>query len=1086
MLKDLVVDDSSDGIVLTSTQLTRQWHLLNNGQNAGFPGANISLAEIGFAFIGVQAGMPEGGLQFNRPGLGGSWNSGMVVAAETGSQVAQPAHGAAVKGSASHAIELYSIPTDTLFNQQWHLRNTGQNGGTPGVDINVTTVWDEFTGAGVHVGIWDDGVQYTHHDLDGNYDATLHIPNTSGGGTHDPLPQDPGSAHGTAVAGLIAGENNGVGTVGVAYGASITGIDMFFDPQIQVENSTQYLQNFDVTNHSWGYTTPFVANILDTSAYWTSFFGGILDSVINGRGGLGTINLVANGNDRTIGRDGNDSNFTNMPQTIAVAAVDHTGFVSYYSSPGANLLVATTSNGLSGIWTTDRTGADGYSTGANEAGNTEADYTATFGGTSAATPITAGVVALMLDANPNLGWRDVQEILAVTARHTGTDVGAAAQFNELYEWHFNGSSDWNGGGLHFSNDYGFGLTDALAAVRLAESWNEQSTSSNWATTVSGTWTGPQVITDDGGAAGNAVTFTFDVLAGQAVDLETVGLNLVFDASAFTGDYLITLTSPDGTTSILSRPQNNGDSATNSWFFTSNEFRGETGVGTWTVSIDDQWSGDQGSVLSGQLEFYGATVDTTDTHVFTNEFSNYAGLFGHSTAVNDTNGGLNDTLNAAAVSLGSIINLALNSFTIDGTAGTTTGFENAIGGDGNDQFTGSTANNLLEGWRGNDSLVGGLGDDQINGGAGTGDRAFFTGAVAATVNLNLIVAQNTGYGLDTLLGIENITSGNGNDRLTGNALGNSLSAGIGIDILDGGSGADALFGGDDNDSLTGGIGNDRIDGGAGTGDRAFFTGSVAAIVNLNLVVAQNTGHGVDILLGIEHISSGNGNDQLTGNTADNSLSSGLGTDNLDGGIGNDTLIGGAGGDVLNGGAGDDLASYATATAGVIANLLVPATNTGDAAGDTYVSIEWLTGSSHNDQLYGNNLANRLAGGAGNDVLRGLLGNDLIWGQAGSDIFLFNTALNAATNVDRIIDYAVVDDTIYLENAIFTALGAGALAAAAFAANATGLAGDASDRVIYETDTGKLFYDANGIGGIAGVHFATLTAGLALTAADFLVI
>ena len=145
-----------------------------------------------------------------------------------------PAHGAAREARPAAQIELYSIPTDTLFVNQWHLLNTGQNGGTPGVDINVTKVWDEFTGAGVHVGIWDDGVQYTHHDLDGNYDASLHIPNTSGGGIMIRCLKVSVRLMAPAVAGLIARENNGVGTVGVAYGASITGVDMFFDPQIQV------------------------------------------------------------------------------------------------------------------------------------------------------------------------------------------------------------------------------------------------------------------------------------------------------------------------------------------------------------------------------------------------------------------------------------------------------------------------------------------------------------------------------------------------------------------------------------------------------------------------------------------------------------------------------------------------------------------------------------------------------------------------------------------------------------------------------------------------------------------------------------
>ena len=97
------------------------------------------------------------------------------------------------------------------------------------------------------------------------------------------------------------------------------------------------------------------------------------------------------------------------------------------------------------------------------------DYQGTFGGTSAASPTVAGVVALMLQANPNLGWRDVQEILSYSSRHVGSAVGAARIGYEDNAWTFNGADNWNGGGLHFSNDYGFGLVNTLAAVRLAES-----------------------------------------------------------------------------------------------------------------------------------------------------------------------------------------------------------------------------------------------------------------------------------------------------------------------------------------------------------------------------------------------------------------------------------------------------------------------------------------------------------------------------------------------------------------------------------------------------------------------------------------
>ncbi|MGO4839437.1 calcium-binding protein, partial [Rhizobiaceae sp. 2RAB30] len=111
-----------------------------------------------------------------------------------------------------------------------------------------------------------------------------------------------------------------------------------------------------------------------------------------------------------------------------------------------------------------------------------------------------------------------------------------------------------------------------------------------------------------------------------------------------------------------------------------------------------------------------------------------------------------------------------------------------------------------------------------------------------------------------------------------------------------------------------------------------------------------------------------------------------------------------------------------------------------------------------------------------------------GGAGSDNFVFNTGLNAATNVDRIVDFNVPQDTIRLDNAVMAGLGTtlGILSAAKFWKSTSGTAHDADDRIIYETDTGKLFYDSNGKAAGGSVHFATLAPNLALTNADFVVI
>lgn len=114
-----------------------------------------------------------------------------------------------------------NIPNDPLFSQQWYLQNTGQSGGTPGIDLNVVDVWDEYTGQGVVVGIIDDGFDYLHPDLINNYDTTLDY--NGRGKNNDPFGVN-GDNHGTSVAGIIGAEaENGIGVVGVAYGATITG-----------------------------------------------------------------------------------------------------------------------------------------------------------------------------------------------------------------------------------------------------------------------------------------------------------------------------------------------------------------------------------------------------------------------------------------------------------------------------------------------------------------------------------------------------------------------------------------------------------------------------------------------------------------------------------------------------------------------------------------------------------------------------------------------------------------------------------------------------------------------------------------------
>ncbi|MEQ1950340.1 calcium-binding protein [Mesorhizobium sp. CN2-181] len=453
----------------------------------------------------------------------------------------------------------------------------------------------------------------------------------------------------------------------------------------------------------------------------------------------------------------------------------------------------------------------------------------------------------------------------------------------------------------------------------------------------------------------------------------------------------------------------------------------------------------------------------------------------------------NTGDAAGDTYNSIENLTGSAFA-DALTGNN-GNNSILGGTGDDVLIGLGGDDNLFGNDGNDVLNGGTGADDLAGGAGS-DRATYENAAAGVVAALLSPATNTGEALgDTFTSIENLTGSAFNDTLKGTNGANSVIGGAGDDSIVGFGGDDNLFGQDGNDVLNGGAGADALSGGAGS-DRASYENAASGVTAALLSPATNTGEAAgDTYSSIENLTGSAFADNLTGTNSANSIIGGAGDDlitglggddNLFGQDGNDTLVGGTGADALSGGNGTDTASYSTAAAGVIASLTTPAINTGDAAGDTYSSVENLTGSNFADTLTGNGAVNLLVGGSGADTLNGRAGSDTMTGGGNNDNFLFDTALGV-TNVDDITDFNFVNDTIQLENAIFNAIiGVGVLTADQFVANAAGVATTAAHRIIYETDTGILRYDTNGnaIGG--DTIFATLTAGLGVTNADFFIV
>jgi Ca2+-binding RTX toxin-like protein len=313
----------------------------------------------------------------------------------------------------------------------------------------------------------------------------------------------------------------------------------------------------------------------------------------------------------------------------------------------------------------------------------------------------------------------------------------------------------------------------------------------------------------------------------------------------------------------------------------------------------------------------------------------------------------------------------------------------------------------------------------------------------------------------------------------------ITGGAGVATFSGGDFGDQFIGGLNDDSLFGHLGNDTLEGGAGfdtlNGGEGIDTASyehAGAGVTANLSNAgSNTGDAQgDTYTAIENLRGSRFSDTLTGTGGDNVLN--------DGGFG--------GSDTLTGGDGND--TYSVYNAGTV---IVEADGKGSdrvSAGVDYVlasgvSVEYLNTTSvhatYAVNLTGNEIKQLVRGNDGANVLDGGGGNDILFGMGGTDTFSFSTALGAG-NVDRIADFSVADDQIQLDSAIFTALGVGALDASAFKDNFLG-SRDADDRIIYNSNTGSLFYDADGSGnGFVAVKFAMLVPGLSLSAADFTVI
>ncbi len=448
---------------------------------------------------------------------------------------------------------------------------------------------------------------------------------------------------------------------------------------------------------------------------------------------------------------------------------------------------------------------------------------------------------------------------------------------------------------------------------------------------------------------------------------------------------------------------------------------------------------------------------TDTASYENSLNNVGVFVSLATGFTSGDAG-NDTLTSIENVIGSTVSDTLIGNAGDNVLTGLAGDDLLIGEDGNDTLIGGVGGDFLRGRSGDDNLQGGLDDDFLSGGEGNdimdGGEGFDRVSLfliptdpqtGATADLSIAGQQDTGHGLDTFISIEHVSGTTFADTLSGNAGDNWLWGLGGNDVLDGRDGNDLLEVGTGQTTVSGGVGTDSL---SFFNNQDFVGGVVASLLlqgaaqtingtsTVNASGIENmSGTGFDDVLtgdggnnvlagreGGDTLNGGDGDDVLLGdgsirmNSFNNQGGSGpitqieddanlFGNDILNGGAGNDTLRGGGGDDILtggigsdtlDGGAGIDTVSYAYRTAGMFLNLSVQGIVQGAGGeNDTLIGIENVIGTGFNDSIRGDDQANRIDLGAGNDFSYGGLGADTLIGGDGSDILWHGANINLLT-------------------------------------------------------------------------------------------
>ena len=544
--------------------------------------------------------------------------------------------------TAARTFNLVVTANDPLYQHQWHLDNTGQtnfatNAGTSGHDINVDGVITAgYTGTGITVAVVDQGLEIAHEDLAGNV--------VSGGSWDyvnsdtDPTVSVTDGDHGTMVSGLIASVGwNGKGGHGVAPSASLKGFNLIGNNIGTIANNVaslggaSYAQDVDIFNQSYG-STPYFPTVVNTT-----IAAQYVSAVTSLRSNKGAIFVKSSGNGYNLGSIGdnnyvcstfwlytsgyscNSSNadpYGTLPENIVVGALQATGVKSSYSTAGSSVWVSapggeygtthpammtTDDSGCSkGTVRSGHTGNNAFDN-VNHSENPECNYTSAMNGTSSAAPITSGAIALMLEANPALTWRDVKHILATTS--TQVDASKANISNTINGATWVGVPAWttNDAGHKFHDWYGFGRVDVGAAITAALSYTAGSLGTlnitDYSDNASGTLN--TTITD---RSATGITNTIAVSESEIIEAVQIKVNI---AHTWVGDVGIELVSPAGTRSVLITPYNFFWSSNNmsNMILTSNAFYGEETDGNWTIRVIDGSAGITGTLTNWSIRFY---------------------------------------------------------------------------------------------------------------------------------------------------------------------------------------------------------------------------------------------------------------------------------------------------------------------------------------------------------------------------------------------------------------------------------------------------------------------------------------------------